>query len=281
MSKFFLTCVLSSLPIIAFQQIEALSHATKVINHKAHNAELCREELRAVSVEDIEIAERILLEGNDYRLRCHHPYGAIKVLSSDIRFFFRRQAQMNAEFYGYRHGYNPGYPDELLDTLFDRALAVAQSALVYSDVNFLFQPGKVAFAAIAIALEGRCFGGRLGSSMRNYLRVRFPQKTVEELYEFESEVSRIISSIESCPAIDLNTFSAFPQRCRSSAIQIQAAEVRRVFSLAARLRGLRKTKENVQTRVQNSRKRIRVEQNHFTEPQNKYFKAARVTPIQY
>ena len=161
-----------------------------MINQKAQKAALCREELREVSIEEIETAERHLLEGLDYRLRSHHPYGAIKVLAADIVSYLRSSEQFLRKCYGYGSPRTVfgGFPsEEGLDSLGERALAVAQSALVYSDANFLFQPGKIAFAAVAIALEGRSYDNRLGSSMRHYLRMRFPQKSAEEMFQFESE----------------------------------------------------------------------------------------------
>jgi hypothetical protein len=266
-------------------QIDLLSHATSVINQKAQNAALCREELRVVSIEEIESAERNLMEGLDYRLRCHHPYGAIKVLSADIVAHLRSSVQLASKLCGYGSPRAVYYPDDLLDALSDRAVAIAQSALVYSDVNFIFQPGKIAVAAVAIALEGSADGGRLGSSMRNYLRMRFPHKTAEELADFEFEVTRIISVIASCPAIDMNKFSVYPQKRRSMTTQIRATEVRRVFSLVARLRGLAKPQEKQRIPAPTavappSRKRMRIEHECAIQPQNRCYKAARVTPIQ-
>jgi hypothetical protein len=256
-----------------------------VINQKAQKAALCREELRALSIEEIESAERNLLEGLDYRLRCHHPYGAIKVLSADIVAHLRSSDKAAPKVCGYGSPRAVYCPDDLLDNLSDRAVAIAQSALVYSDVNFTFQPGKIAFAAVAIALEGSACGGRLGSSMRNYLRMRFPQKTAEELGDFEFEVTRIISAIASCPAIDMNKFSVYPRRRRSMTTQIQATEVRRVFALVARLRGLAKPQEKQRIPTPTatappSRKRMRGDDECAIQPQNRYNKAARVTPIQ-
>lgn len=240
---------------------------------------------------EIEAAERHILEGLDYRLRCHHPYGAIKVLAADIVAYLRNSQELLTKCYG--HG-SPrtvfgGFPsDGQLDSLWDRALAVAQSALVYSDVSFLFQPGKIAFAAVAIALEGRLYGGgRLGCSMRHYLRMRFPQKSSDELSQFEFEVTEIIRQIESCPAIDLSRFSGVSGRRSSRTTEIQANEVRRVFSLVARLRKLQNVasstvagKEKRSNPIQVKRKRGRADCHFLSSQPPRKYKAARVTPIQ-
>lgn len=270
-------------------QINLLSRATLVINHKAQKAELCRDELKSVSIEEIETAERQLLEGLDYRLRCHHPYGAIKVLSADIVAHLRSSEKLFSKLYGCGFPKAVQAPDGLiLDTLRDRALAVAQAALVYSDVNFLFQPGKIAFAAvaIAIALEGTTNSDQLGSRMRNYLGMRFPQKTSQELADFDVEVTRIVSAIAGCPAIDTTKFSARTQRRRSITTQIRAAEVRRVFALAAGIRcrasmpGVTQHIPVSSSTAPQSRKRMRVEHSSTAQPQRRYCNAARVTPIQ-
>ena len=238
-------------------------------------------------MEEIETAERHLLEGLDYRLRSHHPYGAIKVLAADIVSYLRSSEQFLRKCYGYGSPRTVfgGFPsEEGLDSLGERALAVAQSALVYSDANFLFQPGKIAFAAVAIALEGRSYDNRLGSSMRHYLRMRFPQKSAEEMFQFESEVTEIIRQIERSPAIDLSRFSALLGRRSSKVTENHANEVRRVFSLAARLRRrLQNVGQDVRPmQSKASRKRDRTECQHLSsEPPMKYYKqAARVTPIQ-
>lgn len=247
---------------------------------------MCREELRYVTVEEIEEAERNLLDGLDFRLRCHHPYGAIRVLAGEIASCTTEHATKAAFFYDQHfespRGINDIYSDERLDSLGDRALAVAQAALVYSDVNFLYPPGKIAFAAVAIALEGKARAGCLGPRMRNYLRTRFPQKNVEELFAFERDVVDIMYEIEACPEIDLMKFSSPSHRRFSCRAKHQASEIRRVFTVAAYYRGMMVPQHTTSYRVANqahARKRSREETYHpcsYGVP----YKAARVTPTQ-
>jgi hypothetical protein len=219
---------------------------------------LCREELRAVTIEEIEAAERALLEGCDYQLRCHHPYGAIKVLAADVTSYLLSTPKENAALgydtrvntansYGYNesprsvvYGYQPHQlqPAEGLNTVCERALSIAQSALVYSDVNFIFPPGQIAFAAITLALDGHhagCDAG-VGPRMRDYLGMRFRSKTAEELAQFEGEVWKIIRHLINCSGIDLNKFSPYWQCGDGRAAEMQAAEIRRVFHVASRFR---------------------------------------------
>lgn len=266
-----------------------LSHATSVVNHKAHKATLCREELRAVSVDEIEEAERILLAGLDYRLRCHHPYGAIRVLASEIvGSISDRMADYKTNCSDSFNGYVSRSPRGIndlraesyrLDTLCERALAVAQAALVYSDVSFLFPPGKIAFAAVTIALEGKTFGRCLGPTMKNYLRMRFPHKGVEELDGFERDVVDIIQNIETCPGIDMMKFYAPFQRRFPNFAQQKASQIRRVFSVAAYFRDMVATKQAmaVMQSCSYSQKRRRDEE-HYICSYPMRFKAARVTP---
>ncbi|KAG7363157.1 cyclin-like protein [Nitzschia inconspicua] len=241
--------------------IDVLSHATWVIQMKtAHHApqlHLCQEELRAVSIQEIEAAERALLQGCDYRLRCHHPYGAIKVLASDISNYLMEMDSPVIEggngingspksvFCSYHHSAAEAHHYKLL-TLCERALSVAQSALVYSDVNFLFPPGQIAFAAIAVALDGYGYGTKLGGYMREYLAMRFRNKSFEERSDFEIQVGRIVSLWEKSSSIDLDRFSPHWHFSRDNNLEeIQAFELRRAFHLASKLRMHKSAKESL------------------------------------
>ena len=178
----------------------------------------------------------------------------------------------------------------MLESLCDRAIAVAQSALVYSDVSFLFAPGKIAFAAVAIALEDFDHYCQLGPCMIEYLRMRFPQKKDAELADFGFEVSRIINAIARAPGIDIKMFSIRPTGGRSMAMQMHAMEVRRVFSLVSRIRDCIKRDEAKLKRhfapctMEPSPKRRRVNVRFASGDMEKFYaghleEPARVTPI--
>lgn len=176
---------------------------------------------------------------------------------------------------------NAHFCDSRMNTLCERALAVAQSALVYSDINFLFPPGQIAFAAVSISLEGKGYEGQLGNLMRNYLRMRFPQKTPEELRNFEYEVMSIISNLEACPAIDLSKFSGVSRRRGHRKPHHQAAEVQRVFAVAAHFRGQSHSEiHSHQTRMHIGRSRKRVRSDEHGKYSQRPYKAVRVTPNQ-
>lgn len=242
-----------------------------------------------MSVQEIEVAERDLLSALDFRLRCHHPYGAIKVLSTDVAGYVKscdgHLSKLNSSD-SFKYSDSPKSvvhryrPDHRLANLCERAIAVAQSALVYSDVNFLYPPGQIAFAAVAIAMEGNGCEWQLGTTMRNYLRMRFPQKNHEELNQYEDDVMDIVRNIGKCPEIDLKKFSSISRRSSRRATESQAAEVQRVFCVASYFRGFTKVTSSrlKKDEMGRSRKRLRID-NGSTSSQP-YYKAARVTPIQ-
>lgn len=248
----------------------------KTAHHAPHPLQhLCQEELRAVTIPEIEAAERALLPGCDYRLRCHHPYGAIKVLAFDVSNYSSHMMRqddddedlepldLNAENTNSTRGAFNGSPRSVLydyhpataeasgshhnkqglSTLCERALSVAQSALVYSDVNFLFPPGQVAFAAVAVAFDGYGFGTKLGGGMRDYLAMRFRNKSVQERSNFELQVGKIVAMWEQCPSIDLKRFAPSWHSCQDAddvddvALEgKQVSELRHVFRTASQLR---------------------------------------------
>jgi hypothetical protein len=142
------------------------------------------------------------------------------------------------------YGYHPAESPQILATLCERALSVAQSALVYSDVNFLFPPGQIAFAAIAVAVDGYGYGAKLGGGMRDYLAMRFRNKSIQELSDFEEQVGKIVSIWENCSSIDLNRFAPDWQLGRDETWEdSQALELRRVFQVASHLRMPKTTKQ--------------------------------------
>ncbi len=231
---------------------------------RAQNDPLSMDELRSVTVQEIEEAERALLEGCDYRLRTHHPYGAIKVLASDVVSFFKNREQSSVPKNSYFPELSPGYMNSSprsvtcdhhahlnhfdaytgLDSLCERALSIAQSALVYSDINFLFRPGQIAFATVALALDSHAYScddesPRLGTKMREYMCARFSQKSEKEILEYEQEVSKIIATLENCSSIDLEMFSPFwqyHQRRYARTAEREAIKIRKAIFTASRLR---------------------------------------------
>lgn len=242
---------------------------------RAQNDPLSMDELRAVTIKEIEAAERALLEGCDYRLRSHHPYGAIKVLASDVTSFFMNSRDQHTfsksstesgnvhsspRSVMCEHSTNHNHLDRHvgLDSLCERAVSIAQSALVYSDINFLFPPGQIAFATVALALDSHAYSNeddsptcnRLGTKMREYMCARFSQKSEEEISEYEEEVSKIIATLENCSAIDLEMFSPFwqyHQRRYARTAAREAIKTRKSIFTASRLRVMSRATFHVAT----------------------------------
>ena len=237
---------------IQTKQIELLSHATIAVHMKQQHNPLCRHELCPVSVDEIEEAERALLEGCDFRLRCHHPYKAIQMLSSDIIHYMTMMAgkdhnmnhkNNNASISSMRDfgSFTPSSPSSTSsrphpispcaspraeersafsspaiqyprswDTLCERALSIAQAALVYSDAPFLSTPNHMAVAAVSLALDGGDKNTKLGKHVESYLDTKFQDQVSSpssELEEFKAAVNKTLAHLESCPSLDLTKYS--------------------------------------------------------------------------
>ena len=241
---------------------------------------MLQHELRPVSIEEIEEAERNLLVGLDYRLRCHHPYGAIRVVARDIFSGKWRGTQQSFVLFSPRD-VSVDCSDNMVDALRERATAIVQAALVYSDVHFLYPPGKIGFAAIAITLDGRVQRGSLGPKTRNYLRQRFSHKTCEEISAFERDVIEIIREIDSCPEIDLTKFYGPMCTQLGTLAQERVSEIHRAFSVAAHFRSMVNSEsESVRERSPiRSRKRINTDAyTCYPHSRLKRQKAVKVTP---
>mmetsp|Transcript_21694 Transcript_21694/g.30611 ORF Transcript_21694/g.30611 Transcript_21694/m.30611 type:complete len:173 (+) Transcript_21694:503-1021(+) len=131
---------------------------------------------------------------------------------------------------------------------------IVQKALLFSDVPFLFSPGKIAFAAIRIAQREADSARFSRVTMEDYLRIRFPGRSNQELMCFGDDVSQIICMLE-----DNKTMGVGPQgeRTRRSTGKKQP-------TLASHADELRKVLE----KVNHPRHRIggeNVETNHQQE----------------
>mmetsp|Transcript_27030 Transcript_27030/g.64573 ORF Transcript_27030/g.64573 Transcript_27030/m.64573 type:complete len:704 (-) Transcript_27030:245-2356(-) len=302
--------------------IELLSHATIAVHMKQQHNPLCRHELCPVSVDEIEEAERALLEGCDFRLRCHHPYKAIQMLSSDI---IQHMMIMSGKDHNMNHNnsissmsdfggdFTPSSPSSpssrphpispcasprsdfteessafsspLLqyprswDTLCERALSIAQAALVYSDAPFLSTPNHMAVAAVSLALDGSDENTKLGKQMESYLDAKFQDRVSSprsELEEFKAAVNKILTHLESCPSLDLikysgktTTASGESSQCRRDREcreQEQATKVRQSFAMVAQLRT---ANHSAFVPLQNNR-RYHYRESHGSVPASRY-----------
>lgn len=214
-------------------QIELLEHATELIFDRMNSAPLCRNELAVVSIEEIEAAERDLMEGINYEMRCHHPFGAVRVLTGEVANFLSKLRKSQNR--------SPRSPLGHCD-LRERSLTVAQNALLFSDAPFLFPPGQIAFASVAMCMQGDgdCLG--LPRTLRAYLRTRFTTKTEEELHNFEDQVSAIVDRLADSPVIHVGALSLSRSAifCDDEVAR-QADELRRVFFKVSGIRSSQTT----------------------------------------
>ena len=236
---------------------------------RVQNAPLCRTELRSVSVPEILDYERILMEGLNYQFRCHHPFSAMQALALDYYDFLCDQddeAVPVADFL---------VPEDILD----RACAITERAMIFSDVALLFAPGHIGFASVAIAL-GCTIGeeGGIGEDLMLYLENRFSRKSKEELTRFVDSVNRVIRTLCACPLMDLMIHSSTLQFTNDLAAQ-RAEETKRVLTKFANIRHhlLRRSASWSSSWYTRKRSRVEVE---FTPPRQILpRKSARVTPI--
>uniref|UniRef100_A0A7S1VMQ6 Cyclin-like domain-containing protein n=1 Tax=Grammatophora oceanica TaxID=210454 RepID=A0A7S1VMQ6_9STRA len=233
--------------------IGALEHATEIIFQRVKGVQLCREELGSLSARDIEIAEKQLMEGVNYQFICHHPHATIQSLVSEIVHsdFFLDDHHEHPHPTDATSSYRPKNSFDLRDQrrveLENKAMMVAQSALLFSDVPFLFSPAQIAFASLSMALAccDMCASGTTTSllagsihpTLHKYIRSKFAGKPESKVVEFEEEVVAITHMVVRSPVMDLNMLSmwAGAQR-REEVVAHQAEELRIVFRKVSHLR---------------------------------------------
>ena len=241
------------------------------------NAPLCRTELRGVSVTEIVECEALLMKGLNYQFRCHHPYSALHALAVDYTSFASEQEDRKRA---------PSPSDvstqlfcehERTEDIMERASAVVQRAIIFSDVSFLYAPGHIGFAAVAVAL-GSATGedGYIGDNLMRYLEDRFSRKTPEELQQFECTISRVIRTLYQCPLMDLA-----PAESVESTTQLMAQRAEEMKQVLGRVANLRhQLLRQGSSWAWQPRKRSRLEL-EFTPPRQKLRRKslARVTPV--
>ena len=282
-----------NLPFSSLLQIGSLSNATAVIYEKIKNAPLCRRELSFVSISDIEAGERDLMEGLNYEMRFHHPFSAIEVLCLKInKFMTGLVSEEDAELCGTSFF----YPRSLVTTsttvrntqavdLIENATLIATNALIFSDAPFLFPPGQIAFAAVAMAMRVNDAHTTprelIHPTLCAFLRNRFSSKNEDDLSDFENEVSHIIQHLMESPVMDLKLLSlSRPSEEGDAIIAEQAERLRRVFHKVSIIRGIstRLTLDHIG--IVRKRKRNAVLEYTLSPPGHTIctYKVARITP---
>jgi hypothetical protein len=275
-------------------ELSLLERATELIEHKLVASSLGKQESYHVTVKDIEAGERELMEGINYEMQCHHPYTAIRVLAKEMSHFLldydeERDDCDNIEA-SPRHVHDFDKAERQRN-LFEDSIEVAQNALLFSDVPFLFSPGPIAFASVAIASRNgrkptRNVDGHtspLEPQVREFLRVRFPAEQEYDLRDFESQVGKIVAVTDDIrTVIDSNMLmscqSEEPESCDDKTIQI--FELRRVSCKVAALRLSRQAVRSRRGRYQSPRKRKgNAEESLIVKDKVEIGKIPKVTPI--
>lgn len=256
-------------------EISALSHATVVVQRKVKCSTLCRKELSAVSVSDIEHYECVLMEGLNYEFICHHPHALIDFLVKDVVQFLLEDkccsfgGDLNARYVSGGVWGRESWVKEHTSELLHRAFQVCNRANIFSDTVFMFAPEHIAFAIVAIVFDSVCDDGYLGDMMQDYLVTRRPLQSEDELLAYTRTVNRIISLLLKDGSMDLR-----PRPDVHKIVSERAERVRNVLCLAEKLRSFNYCEdEAVQTR---KRKRNRID---FTPPRVQPLgKMVKVTP---
>jgi hypothetical protein len=220
-----------------------LEHASDLIQKTVMNDPLWSNELESVTIDEIEKAERDLLHGLNYELRCHHPFNAIDILAAELENFFTRGEDPRFFFMNSRE--DPGdstlNPSASPRHVFDireyevkegmkwSARMIALNATIFSDVTFLHPPGQIAFAAISLCVPDIHKSMGLPLILRTYLRDRFISKTETALLSFEEQVSIIVEKLKESPMMDLKMLSMSCNLVRDDTVSQQADELRRVL----------------------------------------------------
>ena len=177
-----------------------LSHATAYIHQHAKDTPLYGNELQSVLVKEIEAAERVLLEGLNYELCCHHSTDTVRALSVELASFLANKNESRDD--------NTKTANAIGKDVHDRALAICYRALVSTDAIFLFAPDPIAWAAVALALQSlrstpQCYE-LSGTEMGEFLCYKYPNKSQQEITSMKKDMSDIGRFLKECPPMELD-----------------------------------------------------------------------------
>jgi hypothetical protein len=189
-----------------------------MVQSLVQNAALCRQELCAVSIREIEIHERVLMEGLNYEFRCHHPTEALRELATKMVSLVTKGNAVDVREPANCCHARPGdrSPRGTLDSLatiqstemsLEQVLEVSQLAYIFSDALFLFSPSHAAVAISAIVHGSFNDDGNLDNGMRDCLQLVFPTLVDKQLDAFVSKANDVLATLLKCPFVDLRLSS--------------------------------------------------------------------------
>jgi len=170
---------------------QLLEKATALIALRSKNLKSCSDlwrDVKVISAADIISSELNLLAGLNFELMCCHPFRASKALACDLTRFFKK------------HDETPELDwNRIMEDIHRRARTIYATASISSDIPFLFPPGQIAFASLAVAgeIELETEAGKWFSNvaLKEYIRARFCNEMETELRSFEAQVDSISSKL--------------------------------------------------------------------------------------
>lgn len=233
-----------------WQQIGLVSHATALIQLRVQNAPLCCKELRAVRVAEIEYAERLLMEGLNYEFRCYHAGEVIENIFANVSIESPQccieessRGDVSPRSTKDQYEQDDSFSRETYDKndFLRKALDIAKSAEIFTDLPFLSSPNAIAFAISAVVTGAYCSEGYWISSKLARLFSRFfPEKSQEETNMFLHEVRRVIRTLLQCSYLNLGPSS----ETGAGFVVQRAEELRRAMGEVASIRLLRKLRKS-------------------------------------
>ena len=158
---------------------------------RVKDAPLCRRELRAVSVPEIEVAELLLIEGVNYQFRCHHPDGTTQLAD------FCKHQRDNGSDLAPKASSDHHFEEDLMH---NSCLEVQQRTLVFSDAPFLFDPRHIAHAIAAVVARQI---GKHGAPKQPFLDFLASKHPDEDIGALTASIQRVVRSLYLCPEMDL------------------------------------------------------------------------------
>lgn len=241
--------------------IALLAHATAEVTYMVQHAPLCRQELCAVPVEDIEVYERILMEGVNYEFRCHHPNETLHALASSL-FTHLSNADHGNDTRDPVEGcycdqgagersprgtlehsdFSLPYTDETLE----QALELSQLATIFSDVLFLCEPDHTALAIMSLVRGSVTDEGGLDAAVIEFIRVHYPAYSDEERKRAVLMVNAALGFLLQCPLLNLRRSS--PNAWQDPMVVSRRADaLRHVLGKVSHLRILDQMRRHDQT----------------------------------
>jgi hypothetical protein len=276
-------------PLSSYKQLGILSHATFLIENK-----LCGSffhlELPSVSIDEIERAEKILMEGINYEFICHHSDTVLHDVALDLLDMTNQAKNLDGSDTSERLMLSSNlsiFNEESLSIeILDHFLELARRAHIFSDVSFLFSPLEIGYAIAAVCLESYDDKGHIGELMQDYLVTRYPLRSEDELLDMWRKIQSIKTVFTENSFMDIKTGILTSNSTRKHISTERLSEVRKVMTKVEGLRlASRGTQLSTSKKLHTHNKRKATTQLYHSDVSelyckhpHRYTKFARITP---